>query len=78
MAFSIKDKVTDAKVRELARLRGKGLTETIREAVEKELRSARRPQPLAARLQIIGQRYSRFPPTGEKADKAFYDDLGEH
>lgn len=76
MAFSVKDETTDAKVRELARLRGKGITETIREAVEKELRTARGSRSLAARLQSIGQRYSRFPSTGEKADKAFFDELG--
>lgn len=76
MAFSVRDKVTDAKVRELARLRGKGITETIREAVEKELRAARRPRPLAARLHAITQQYRQFPATGEKADKVFFDALG--
>lgn len=76
MAFSVKDKTTDAKVRELARLRGKGITETIREAVENELRSARRKLPLAARLEAIGEKYRRFPETGKKADKAFFDELG--
>jgi len=76
MAFSVKDKRTDAKVRELARLRGKGITETIREAVEKELRAARRTRPLAARLQAIADQYRRFPETGNNADKAFFDELG--
>ena len=38
MALSIRDKETDASVRRLAALKNKGLTETIREAVENELR----------------------------------------
>jgi antitoxin VapB len=36
MAFHVKDAATDAAVRRLAKLKGKTLTETIREAVEHE------------------------------------------
>lgn len=56
MAFHIKDPATDAAVRRLARLKGKGLTETIREAVESELRRERAKIPLAARLRAIAEK----------------------
>jgi antitoxin VapB len=36
VAFHIRDASTDAAVRKLARLKGKTLTETVREAVERE------------------------------------------
>ena len=39
MAFHVRDRATDAAVRRLARLTGKTLTETIREAVEREFLS---------------------------------------
>ena len=37
MTFYVKDPATDKAVRKLAKLKGKTLTETIREAVEKTL-----------------------------------------
>lgn len=36
MAFHVRDAATDEAVRRLAKLKGKSLTATIREAVEKE------------------------------------------
>lgn len=78
MALSISDKATDAAVRQLARLKRKGLTETVREAVENELRRTRQSVPLVARLKALGDEYKMRPETGEKADKAFFDDLGDN
>lgn len=75
MPLSIRDEATDNAVRELARLKRKGLTETIREAVENELRRTRQAIPLVERLRALGDEYMTRPETGEKADKAFYDDL---
>lgn len=74
MPFYVKDPATDKAVRRLAKFRGKTLTETIREAVESELRRERR-EMLPERLDAIAQRLSKFPKTGLEADKAFYDDL---
>ncbi|MGO1076775.1 type II toxin-antitoxin system VapB family antitoxin [Inquilinus sp. CA228] len=76
MAFSVKDEATDAAVRRLAKLKQKGLTETIREAVENEYHRAAGTAPLVERLRAIGDRYARYPKTGLKADKAFFDEEG--
>lgn len=77
MAFSVRDKATDAAVRELASLKGKGLTETIREAVEKEIEQARREIPLMERVKALQAQYASRPLTGQEADKAFYDSLDD-
>ncbi len=74
MTFYVKDPATDEAVRRLAKLKNKTLTETIREAVEKELRKERRGT-LPQRLDAIAQRLSKFPRSGLEADKAFFDEL---
>jgi antitoxin VapB len=74
MTFYVKDPATDRAVRRLAKIRGKTLTETIREAVEGELRKARR-ETLPQRLDAIAQQLGKHPKTGLEADKAFFDDL---
>jgi antitoxin VapB len=76
MALSIRDKRTEAAVRELAKVKQQGLTETIRDAVESELQRTREATPLIERVRALQERYARYPETGEKADKAFFDDLG--
>lgn len=74
MTFYVKDPATDKAVRRLAKIRGKTLTETIREAVENELRMERR-ETLLERIKPIQDRLATFPRTGLEADKAFYDEL---
>ena len=74
MTFYVKDPATDKAVRHLAKIKGKTLTETIREAVENELRKERRGT-LRERIKPIQDRLAAFPPTGLEADKAFYDEL---
>jgi antitoxin VapB len=75
MTFYVKDPATDRAVRRLAKLKGKTLTETIREAVEKEFSSLDRKKPLRERLRPLQERVAKIPRTGEVADKAFYDEL---
>ena len=79
MAFHVRDPKTDALVRELARNRGIGLTEAIREAVEKTLADdavGNGVQPsLADRLKPLLDEMDRLPRTGLKADKKFFDEL---
>jgi antitoxin VapB len=77
MAFSVRDKATDAAVRELARLKGKGLTETIREAVEKEIEQVRKEVPLIEKIKALQEEVARYPRTGLEADKAFFDSLND-
>jgi antitoxin VapB len=62
-------------VRRLAKLKGKTLTETIREAVEKEYAEVGARRPLREQLDEITERLKKYPRTGLEADKAFYDEL---
>jgi antitoxin VapB len=75
MSFYVKDPATDQAVRRLAKLKGKTLTETIREAVEKEYAATDEAKPLRERLRPLQERIAKLPRTGEVADKAFYDEL---
>jgi len=75
MTFYVKDPATDRAVRRLAKLKGKTLTETIREAVEKEFTTLDRMKPLRERLRPLQERVAKIPRTGKAADKAFYDEL---
>ena len=75
MTFYVKDPATDRAVRRLAKLKGKTLTETIREAVEREFTTLDERKPLRERLRPLQERVAKAPGTGKKADKAFYDKL---
>lgn len=78
MAFHVRDAATDEAVRRLAKLKGKSLTATIREAVDKEYdrECERRKLPLWERLKPLHEWVrAHSGPNGKPADKAFYDDL---
>ena len=75
MAFSVKDEATHIAVRRLAKLKGKSLTDTIREAVEQEYQRARAEVPLIERMERLSERYRAFPASDLQADKAFFDNL---
>ncbi|AQR61542.1 transcription factor [Brevundimonas sp. LM2] len=76
MAFHVRDKETDALVRELALRRGVGLTEAVRLAVEGELaRQGREVAEKRARVSALLNEVDAWPRTGLKADKAFFDEL---
>ena len=76
MAFHVRDVATDIAVRRLAKLKGKTLTETIREAVEPEYERTRAAVPLIERLKPIQEELKLLSkPGGLPADKAFFDEL---
>ncbi|HYF23467.1 MAG TPA: type II toxin-antitoxin system VapB family antitoxin [Caulobacteraceae bacterium] len=76
MAFHIRDPETDSLVRELARRDGLGLTDAVKLAVKKELeRKQVDVEERRKRMRAIVEEIARWPETGLKADKAFYDDL---
>ena len=78
VALHVRDPATDLAVRSLAKLKGKSLTETIREAVENEYERecTRRDTPLSERIKLLQEWVkSRSRGPGLPADKAFYDDL---
>jgi antitoxin VapB len=76
MALHVRDPATDAAVRRLAKLKGKSLTETIREAVDHEYQQTQKAIPLIERLRPIQEQFKALSrPGGLPADKAFYDEL---
>lgn len=75
MAFHVRDPETDKLVRKLAQMKGVGLTEAIREAVEEALRREREAVPLWQRIQQIAAPIARYDETGIVTDKAFFDEL---
>jgi antitoxin VapB len=76
MAFHVRDAATDSAVRKLARLKGKSLTETIREAVEREYAAISQTPRLTERLRSVQADFQALKRTGgQPADKAFFDDL---
>ena len=60
MTFYVKDPATDKAVRRLAKLKGKTLTDTIREAVEKEYASSKDTKGVAEKLDELAERFSAF------------------
>ncbi|HEX5328017.1 MAG TPA: type II toxin-antitoxin system VapB family antitoxin [Acetobacteraceae bacterium] len=76
MAFHVRDEATDTAVRRLAKVKGKSLTDTIREAVEHEYEREQEKVPLAERIRAIQEEFRLLSrPGGQPADKAFFDDL---
>jgi antitoxin VapB len=73
MAFHVRDPETDTLVRELARKRGVGLTEAIKQAVGAELEREAVEPTFLERLQALQDEVARLPRSGLKADKAFFD-----
>jgi hypothetical protein len=78
MAFHVRDQATDAAVRRLARLTGKTITDTIREAVERRYAELQETPHLFERLRAIQTDFNALKrPGGQPADKCFFDDLWE-
>jgi antitoxin VapB len=83
MAFHVRDPDTDRVVRELANLKGMTLTDAIRDAAEKELEAfvaseaTRDKRPFLEKIRDIQDRLAKYPKTGLKADKEFYDWLSD-
>jgi antitoxin VapB len=76
VAIHLREPETDLAVRKLAARLGVSLTEAIRISATNELaRTDLRNKPLAARLRNIQDQIAAYKPTGQKADKAFFDEL---
>ena len=74
MSLIIKDKVADGAARELAKLEGKTLTETVRDALTEKLAARRRPLSDQI-MEWVEDFNAKYPDKGPQADKAFYDAL---
>ena len=80
MAIHIRDPEADALVREVARRRGIGLTDAIKEVFEEVLTRDRHEErskadALRARLKPLLATVDAMPRSGSTIDKSFYDDL---
>lgn len=75
MAIHIRDPKTDALARELAGLRGEGITEAVRIALEAKLAQERKKVPLLERIKHIQDEIAAAPKTGLEADKAYFDEM---
>ena len=70
-----KDDATAELVAKLAKLRGVTKQEAVRMAVEAELNRAAAASPLRERFSALRRAHPLPPPTGQVADKAFFDGL---
>jgi len=75
MPLYIKDDYTASLVDQLARLRGLSKTDAVKMAVQAELDRAANSIPLRDRFAAARAQHPLPPPTGEHADKAFFDDV---
>ncbi len=75
MPLYIKDDTTAGLVAELARKRGVSKQDAVRLAVQAELQRMAEVIPLRERIAAWRKAHPLPPPTGEKADKSFFDDL---
>ena len=75
MPLYIKDDTTAALVAELAGKRGVSKQDAVRQAVQAELDRLAQAIPLRERIAAWRSEHPMPPPTGEKADKAFFDEL---
>ena len=82
MAISLKDKEVDGLAREVARMTGETLTETIRTALAERLARERlergKPAKLADELEAIARRYDNLPLLDGRTDDEIigYDEKG--
>jgi antitoxin VapB len=75
MPLYIKDNATADLVAQLARQRGVSKQDAVRLAVQAELRRIAEAIPLRERIAAWRKDHPMPPPTGQRADKAFFDDL---
>lgn len=75
MPLYIKDDATAELVAQLAKQRGISKQEAVRLAVQAELERIAEAIPLRERIAAWRKEHPTPPATGQKADKAFFDDL---
>jgi len=75
MPLYIKDDYTARLVGQLARLRGLSKQDAVKMAVQAELERAANLIPLRDRFADVRAKHPLPPPTGEQADKSFFDDV---
>ena len=77
MPLYIKDDVTAQLVNQLAKLKGTSKQDAVKRAVSAELQRAAEAVPLRERFAALRASRPLPAPTGQLADKAFFDDLAD-
>jgi antitoxin VapB len=77
MPLYIKDDATAELVAQLARKRGVSKQDAVRLAVQAELDRIREAIPLRERIAAWRKEHPMPSPTGQAANKAFFDDLSD-
>jgi antitoxin VapB len=75
MPLYIKDDATAELVAQLAQKRGVSNQEAVRQAVQAEVQRMAAAIPLRERIAAWRTEHKLPPPTGQMADKAFFDEL---
>ena len=75
MPLYIKDDDTARLVDQLARMRGLSKQDAVKMAVQAELDRAANLIPLRDRFAAVRAKHPLPPPTGQQADKAFFDEV---
>jgi antitoxin VapB len=75
MALNIRSEEVNRLAEALARVKRTTKTEAVRLALEGELKRASAALPLRERVRDLQARILSYPPTGDEADKAFFDAL---
>jgi len=75
MPLYIKDDDTARLVDQLARMRGLSKQDAVKMAVQAELDRAANLIPLRNRFAAVRAKHPLPPPTGQQADKAFFDEV---
>jgi antitoxin VapB len=75
MPLYIKDDTTARLVAELAKLRGVSKQDAVKMAIKAALDRMAEAVPLRERFAALRREHPLPPPTGQAADKAFFDDL---
>ncbi len=75
MAIHIRDRETDALVRDLARREKVSLKDAVKGAVQDKLNALNAKLSLHDRLSEIADEIERAPKAGKKAGKKFFDEL---
>ena len=76
MPLNIRNEVVNRLAERLAARARLTKSDAVRMALENELRRRDEAIPLRDRLRPLQDRILARPPTGQEADKAFYDELG--
>lgn len=73
MAFHVRDPKTDTLIREVARRRGVGLTETVKQLASEELEREAKTPTFMEVVRELQDEVAQWPDSGLKADKAYFD-----